>query len=84
MRKHYTIRPPSDATEVLRLNHLGKWMPDNGKPGAAFSGKMGIFPYAWYPKCKCRDYKCPAEMAMNKTCSRFGAANGIGVDKLEE
>jgi len=71
--KHYMGRPPRTARDVLRLNARGRWVPDDGKPGRAFSGidKLG-FPTAWYPDCLCNwgNAWCPAELSVQRTMTR--------------
>jgi hypothetical protein len=73
-------RPPKDAVNVERLSPNGRWYPDNGKPGIAFSGQDSRgFPLAWYgDTCAavgCTG-KCPACCASQRTCNRFGCSNG--------
>lgn len=87
IKKHGLIRPNGIPQKVEKLVlRKGKpiWLPDDGKPGIAFSGLdlrffggMGS-PTAWYSKCDCTfDRKnCPKELAMKYTCNRFHAANG--------
>lgn len=81
-RKHWVGRPPAGSTKVERLTREGKWVPDDGKNGLAFSGLGGegahpFTPFAWGPGCDCGfDDKCPFRQAMTRTCARFSCANG--------
>jgi hypothetical protein len=78
-------RPPKGAENVLRLQKNGKWVPDDGKPGVAFSGQMKIpgamcrdmlFPFAWTDFDDNRDWEEYEREALSHTSGRFGCANG--------
>lgn len=76
--RHTKGRPPSGATEVLKLYDDGRWRDDDGKRGRAFSGRSDDgFPMAWGPGCDCLfDKECPMQRAMDKTSDRWRCANG--------
>lgn len=93
LEEHLLGRPPAKLYEVERwtgrvnfdtaselLERLGTpiWVPDDGKPGLAFSGliKEGfIFPMAYFGEC--HDLNCIVHrMAMERTVERFKGANG--------
>ncbi len=80
MKRHFKIRPPADAREVERWTSNG-WIPDDGKPGFAFSGRAAKgYPAAWFDDSDCGhfvfDEKCPRRFATQRTCIRFGCSNG--------
>lgn len=86
--KHPLGRPPLGASDVLRLRDDGRWVKDDGKPGRAFSGQMTIIgrhtgkpipiPAAFTGPtlCSLGCPDCPTRKALDKTCKRYGAANG--------
>lgn len=77
MKIHKFCRPPKTAVKVERLLKSGKWIPDDGKPGLAFSGEEFEFPCSWSVECDCGfDFDCPCYIALNHTGERFGCANG--------
>jgi len=75
-------------TDVMKLTRSGEWIPDDGKPGYAFSGRVGNghgfghTPYAFSLSCRCdrsrkhQHLNCVRRMAMDLTAKRFGCANG--------
>lgn len=76
-------RPEPGATEVERLRSDRTWVPDDGRPGLAFSGLLPNppceipTPMAWAPRFNAYDdANDPGEIAMARTCWRFSAANG--------
>lgn len=81
--QHLLCRPPKGATEVERWT--GKaWKKDDGKPGLAFSYIEGLMPVAGATECcegrpRCQRFTrpgCPKDRAMDRTCDRWGCANG--------
>lgn len=78
---HHLIRP-TNATRLQRFDS-GRWIPDDGLHGVAFSGMVGTVPTAFYPRCQCvtgiPGSTCPQDLAMDRTAERFGAANGVGL-----
>lgn len=85
---HWLGRPPNRADNVERWTGE-EWIPDDWKPGLAFSGTVqtGVcahVPYAWYSECDCnlssrygtQQKTCPANIAMTHTANRFRCANG--------
>lgn len=81
---HAMCRPPSESTDVERWTGDG-WIPDDGKPGLAFSGLEPFHPCAWTTQCNgdCWDSMstnpCARTIAMNRTCDRFRCAIGQSV-----
>lgn len=78
--KKWLGRPPVGAQEVLRLNGE-EWEADDGKPGIAFSGRVGTLPYSWHNNCECNQQGCPRNRASSFTAKRYGAANGYPMAK---
>lgn len=83
--QHHNCRPPAEAIEVRRWSGA-RWVPDDGKPGLAFSGKMPYkskggydkeYPACWTTECTpaCRS-TCAQSRALTYTSKRYGAANG--------
>lgn len=92
-RNHKLCRPPPEAREVQRWTG-SRWIPDDSKPGLAFSG---LFPYvssgghhtsypaAWTTERTERcSSTCVCNLAMTRTASRYGAANGRSVAPLKQ
>lgn len=86
---HRKGRPPEDAQNVLRRTYQGNWIPDDGRPGQAFSGEEpglhgGLFPVFWTDYCECSEAdRCIRRWASEFTMKRFSCANG-GYLKIEE
>ena|SRR3990167_1843342 len=86
MTLHWLGRPPRGATEVERLAANGKWVPDDGKLGRAFSGRDREYstPMAWGPDCGCGfDDACPSDQAHRRTARRWNAANGATMRRVK-
>lgn len=68
-------RPPPEAVDVERFED-GHWIPDDGKPGRAFSGRIKYRPFAWFASNRsCWNRQCPNGASIERTANRFGAAN---------
>ena len=78
---HRFGRPPEGARNVLRRNHEGRWVPDDGARGKVFSGEMrlpsgGWFPVMWVDACECTIIdRCIARMAFEDVSKRYGCVN---------
>jgi hypothetical protein len=86
MRGHRLCRPPVGGTKMERWDHENEmWIPDDGKPGYAFSGQAEEGHPAFYStKCaRSHFFDCIFSKASNRTCDRFGAANGSVVLPLK-
>lgn len=89
LAEHLLCRPPLSAVDVLRLGLDGKWGPDDGRPGLAFSyriltGLVGGPPMAGAVRCHCGGVGCPGTLAMAKTRQRWGSANGRSEPPVSE
>ena len=82
MARHEKVRPPRGATDVERLAGNGRWYPDNGEPGLAFSYRFTA-PIGAAAPCKCPSFSqtCPYEKAMRHTVDRWHCANGRKLSK---
>jgi len=78
-------RPPEGAREVERLNADGTWSPDDGRPAVAFSWRDSEgFPRGGAVNtCGTVNFLAPMDMALNRTCDRFGCANGMGLPEVK-
>lgn len=79
---HTLIRPPAAASRIEKFTGTS-WVPDDGRPGIAFSALLDAVPVAYHPVCSCDHGRpgsvCPSELAMQRTVERFGAGNGVGL-----
>jgi hypothetical protein len=84
--EHWLGRPPAEAQQVERWTGT-RWIPDDGKPGLAFSGVVfdgGLrckipTPKTWTSDCDCHlisDNRCPSGIAARHTVKRFSCSNG--------
>jgi hypothetical protein len=81
---------PSWLTDAEALVE-GKWVPatpETVPEAVAFSGvkataKCKGFPFAVFTECTCDRPDCPHDMAMQRTCDRYSAANGAAWDAWE-
>ena len=86
---HKLCRPPKNAVNVERyISSLKIWLPDDGKPGLAFvyqGGHKGYtdgVPYGGATACACPGFKCVKSVAMDRACTRWGAANGMDLEPV--
>jgi hypothetical protein len=69
----------------MRLTSDGTWIPDDGRPGVAFSGigharrsdgSVFDFQASWFADCRCGFRGCPKTLATEFTAKRYGASTG--------
>lgn len=86
---HKEGRPPPEAIEVERWVGDDTFIPDDGRPGVAFSGRLphakGQTPYTWHGGCPCGwgAQDCPVRQSTDRTCKRYGCSNGYPFHKAE-
>lgn len=78
---HRFGRPPKEGVRnVHRMNHQGRWFPDDGMHGKVFSGELQLasgfwIAVAWCDECECTLLdRCLARKASDYTTKRFGSA----------